>query len=84
MSEIKKLDEQEFKQVTEHQDKINQLLLKIGALEAQKHAGLHEIADVNKEGEEMKKDLEKKYGAINISLKDGTFEPIEKSEEDKK
>ncbi len=82
--EIKKLDELEFKQVTEHQEAINKLLLQIGALESQKHAALHEISDVNKDGEEMKKTLEDKYGAINISLKDGTFEPIEKVEEEKK
>ena len=53
--EIKKLDEQEFKQVTEHQEAINKLLLQIGALESQKHAALHEISDVNKDGEEMKR-----------------------------
>ena len=79
--EIKKLDEQELKKVKEQQEKLNGLLVNIGVLESQKHSLLHQLAEENKVIEETKKELEEKYGAININLADGTFEDIEKESE---
>ena len=53
----------------------------VGIVETQKHALLHQIAGVNQKLEELKKELEEKYGAININLEDGTFEEVEKENE---
>ena len=43
---------------------------------------MHEIAGVNKDVEEFKKDLEEEYGAINIDMSTGEYTIIEKEGED--
>ena len=72
---------EELKTIQEQQRELTQLLNQIGQLEANKHALLHRIADVNGGVEETKKELEEKYGSINIDLKDGTYTPVQKEEE---
>jgi len=41
---------------------------------------LHDLAGVNKDIENLKKELEEEYGAININLEDGSYTEIEKEE----
>ena len=77
-----KIKEEELKTIQEQQTKLNDLLNKIGVLEANKHGLLHEMAGVNQEIEKFKKELEKEYGAININLEDGTYTEINKEEEE--
>ena len=43
---------------------------------------MHELAVVNKDIEDFKLELEKTYGSININVEDGSYEPIEKKEEE--
>ena len=57
------------------------ILTKIGVLETQKHSLLHQVATLNKEIDETKKDLEGKYGQVNINLEDGTYTKIESEDE---
>jgi hypothetical protein len=42
---------------------------------------LHRVADVNKDLEEHKQELEKEYGKISIDLKTGEYTEIQKEEE---
>ena len=77
-----KIKEEELKTIQEQQTRLNELVHNIGLLESQKHGLLHDIAKANKEIEDYKKILEKEYGAINISLEDGTYTKIDV--EDKK
>ena len=81
MAELNKIEDQELKTVVDQQKELNQVLTHIGVLEAQKHSSLHKIATLNEAIETTKKDLENKYGAININLEDGTYTEIEKTEE---
>ena len=55
------------------------MLSNIGLLETQKHALLHQVAEVNRNSEEFKLELEKEYGAINIDLSDGSYTEIEQT-----
>ena len=48
----------------------------LGILEAQKHEILHYLSSINQEQNETKKELEDKYGKINIDLKDGSYEQV--------
>jgi hypothetical protein len=41
---------------------------------------LHQLADINKTAEDFKSELQKEYGAVNISLEDGTYTLIEDSQ----
>ena len=60
------------------------MLQQIGLLENQKHHLLHDYASILKNIEEFKKQLEDKYGAINIDVETGIYKEIEVKEEDKK
>ena len=76
-----KLTEKELKSISDSQNDLYKLTTDVGIVETQKHALLHQIAGVNQKLEELKKELEEKYGAININLQDGTFEEVEKENE---
>ena len=72
-----KITEEQLKTASENQDKLIGLVNQIGMIETQKHALLHQVADVNKTTEEFKVELEKEYGAISIDLKTGEYTEIE-------
>jgi hypothetical protein len=42
---------------------------------------LHKIAGINENIEDTKKQLEEKYGSINIDLETGTYTEIEKEDD---
>ena len=72
---------EELKTIQEQQGELTQLLNQIGQLEANKHSLLHKIAGINEGIEDTKKQLEEKYGSININLEDGTYTEIEKEDD---
>ena len=76
-----KITKEQLDKITDQQKALNMMLSNIGVLESQKHALLHQIAEVNKEIEETKAELENEYGAININLEDGSNTEIEKKDE---
>jgi|TARA_R110000744_G_scaffold120518_1_gene224530 predicted nucleic acid-binding Zn-ribbon protein len=73
--------EEQLKTIKGQQEELGGLLRDIGYLETQKHALNHKYANVVKDMEDFKAELEKEYGAVNISLEDGTCTPIEKESE---
>ena len=52
----------------------------VGVKEAEKHAALHRLAEINKGQEEFKKEVEDQFASININLEDGTYEVIKEDE----
>ena len=52
-------------------------LANIGVLEVQKAKAIYQVSVLEKDMDEVKKDVEANYGAININLSDGTYEKIE-------
>jgi hypothetical protein len=72
---------EELKTIKEQQSELGTVVNQIGQLEANKHSLLHKIAGINEGIEDTKKQLEEKYGAININLEDGTYTEIEKEDE---
>jgi len=77
----KSITAEELKQIKDQQTELGTVINQIGQLEASKHAMLHRIAGVNESIEETKKELETKYGSVNINLEDGTYTPVKKEEE---
>ena len=77
----KKITEEQLTKIQEQQTELNNVIREIGLLETQKHALSHQIANINNEIETFKKELEEQYGAINISIEDGTYTEIEQKEE---
>ena len=72
-----KITAEELKTIKDQQTELGQVINQIGQLEANKHALLHKIAGINEGIEETKKQLEEKYGSINIDLEKGTYTEIE-------
>jgi len=73
---------EELKTIKEQQSQLSTVVNQIGQLEANKHSLLHKIAGINEGIEDTKKQLEEKYGAININLEDGTYTEIEKEKDE--
>jgi predicted nucleic acid-binding Zn-ribbon protein len=78
--ETKTIKKDQLEKIVAQQKDLNVLLTNIGVLETQKHSLLHQVAEVNKEVEDFKSELEAEYGAININLEDGSYTEIEKEE----
>ena len=74
---MSKITKEQLKTANENQEKLIGLVNQIGMIETQKHALLHDVAEVNKTAEEFKTELEKEYGAISIDLKTGEYTEIE-------
>jgi len=46
-------------------------------MDVQKHSLLHAYSVIQNQQEETKKELEEKYGKINVDLSDGSFTEVE-------
>lgn len=74
------VSEQHLEKLNAQQLALNELINRIGAMEAEKHSMLHRIAEVNRAVEEFKLELEEVYGAVTIDLATGEYKPIEKKD----
>jgi|TARA_R110000823_G_scaffold301659_1_gene422710 polysaccharide deacetylase 2 family uncharacterized protein YibQ len=77
MSKTKKITSKELEEVKEQQNEIQQALLNIGNAEVVKNQMISKHLELQEAWKTMTQTLEKKYGAVNISLEDGTLSPIE-------
>ena len=68
-----KVTKEELKEIQEKQNKINSILIEVGYIESKKHALMHELADTNVLVEQTKKELQDKYGNIDIDLTTGEW-----------
>lgn len=78
---MSKITEEELKTLQEQEGQKNAIKHDLGLLETQKHTLLHMFAEIQSKQEESKKELEEKYGKINVDLKDGSYEIIAEEEE---
>ena len=76
MSKEQKITEKELKTITEQQGKIQTVIFDLGSLEAKKFEISGALKEYTDALNETKKELEDKYGQVNINLKDGTYEEI--------
>jgi hypothetical protein len=74
MAKIKK---EQLEKIVKQNEQLQDIVSRIGVLETQKHALLHEVSQVNKVLEEYKSELESEYGKISIDLATGEYEAIE-------
>ena len=76
------ITDEQLKTVNDQQTELSNHLRNVGVLEVQKSSILGQVEEVSKKIEATKKELEEEYGQININLKDGTYEDIEKEDEE--
>tara|TARA_R100001509_G_C4749101_1_gene175733 strand:- start:64 stop:315 length:252 start_codon:yes stop_codon:yes gene_type:complete len=70
----KKIKKAELEKLQAVVSKINELKLELGNIEASKHRILHNVAEMeNNDLGEVRKELEEKYGQVNINITDGTI-----------
>ena len=83
-TKVSKIEDQELKTVKEQTGKLQQCIMDLGSLEVRKTEVMQAYAEFLKELDVTKKELEEKYGQVNINLQDGSYEEVkeeEKSEE---
>ncbi len=83
MSKVKKMKlkvnaitAEELANVKKVQGELQSYLANIGVLEVQKAKAIYQVNMLEKDMDEVKKDIEANYGAVNINLSDGTYEEI--------
>lgn len=74
---MSKLEEKELQVLKEQEAKKAGILHDLGVLDIQKHSLLHAYSVIQNQQEETKKELEEKYGKINVDLSDGSFTKVE-------
>ena len=75
---VEKLSKEELDNILKLQGKFNGFLLEIGTLEIRKADVEVAWRKVNEEMNEVKKELQEKYGEVNIDLKNGAISELEK------
>ena len=78
---VNKIEEQELETVKEQTGKLQQCVLDLGSLEVKKAEVMKAYSEFLKDLDVTKKELEEKYGQVNINLTDGSYEEVK--EEDK-
>jgi hypothetical protein len=74
----KKIKKAELERLQASVSKMNEIKMELGNIEAAKHRLLHSLADVeNNEFGELKKELEEKYGKVNINVTDGIITELQ-------
>jgi hypothetical protein len=73
MSKLKKIKDNQLTQIKELQLKINASLMDLGYLESKKFEVMSIYNQNIMNMENLKKELETEYGAININLEDGSY-----------
>ena len=71
-----KLSKDELRKFRRQEEKKQAILHDLGLLATQSHTLSHMFAELSMKQEQNKKDLEKKYGNIEVNLQDGTFKLI--------
>jgi len=77
---VNKIEEQELETVKKQTGKLQQCILDLGSLEVKKAEVMKAYSEFLKELDVTKKELEDKYGQVNINLSDGTYEEIKEEE----
>ena len=75
--EVKKITDEELKELQDQVSRINSAQLRLGGIESQKHTLVHGINAMQKELQDMQVKLEEKYGKVSINITTGeiTEEP---------
>jgi len=78
---MSKISKEELESLLESEKKVSAIKHDLGTLDEQKHNLLHALGQVREESNKVKKELEDKYGKININLKDGSYEEVKEDKE---
>ena len=76
-SRPEKINEEELKGIQEVVNNINRAQIEIGSLEVKKHALVHHVSTIQEDLGHLQKELESKYGTVDINIQDGVIKYVE-------
>ena len=79
-----KVTDEQLKKLQEIVAAMNGATTRVGQVETQKHAILHDLTLMRKDLMDFQAELEKEYGKVNVNIQDGTISEREDVEADKK
>jgi hypothetical protein len=82
MAKAKKITKEELEKATKVSQEYNGTMQAVGNLELQKQDFLIQAAKVRASVEEIQKDLQEKYGDVNIDLATGEYKKNEDNKKD--
>ena len=80
-----KVTDEQLKKLQEIVAAMNGATTRVGQVETQKHAILHDLTLMRKDLMDFQAELEKEYGKVNVNIQDGTIserEDVEANTED--
>ena len=80
-----KVTDEQLKTLQEIVGAMNGATTRVGQIETQKHAVLHDLTLMRKDLVDFQAELEKEYGKVNVNIQDGTIserEDVEANTED--
>ena len=78
-----KVTDEQLKKLQEIVAAMNGATTRVGQVETQKHAILHDLTLMRKALMDFQAELEKEYGKVNVNIQDGTISEREDVEADK-
>ena len=78
---MNKIEDQELDKIKSFEQKIISVKQELGNIEINKDLLKNAFTTVMQEYDNLRKELEEKYGKVNINISDGSYEEIEKNEE---
>lgn len=80
MSDSKKITEEELQKLQGVVNAITQAKAALGDIHTQAHYAQLQVIEVEKQVQEVQKELEDKYGAVNINITTGEYVQVEGNE----
>jgi len=75
-----KVTDEQLKRLQEIVGAMNGATTRVGQIETQKHAILHDLTLMRKDLLDHQEELEKEYGKVNVNIQDGTISEREDGE----
>jgi len=78
-----KVTEEQLKRLQEIVAAMNGATTRVGQIETQKHAVLHDLTLMREDLLKFQAELEEEYGKVNVNIQDGTITEVEDVEANK-
>jgi len=76
-----KIEEKELEQIKSYEQRLTSIKLELGQIEINKDLLKSGFTTLLEEYNNLRKELEDKYGKVNINVSDGSFEEIKENEQ---
>ena len=81
---IKKIEEQELKKIQNYEQQMTSIKLELGSIQLNTHILKNTYTTIMQEYNNLRKELEEKYGKVSINVSDGSYEEIKEDERSNK